>query len=75
MNRAMVHDTNGVSWHEAPLPWRWHRCQAWTLAVVTSDDDESLTFIDRCRCGAIRINNGDWFNRNIRINSGERRHR
>jgi hypothetical protein len=51
-------DRDGVNWHDAPLPRRWHRCRAQTIGVL----DDGVR-IDRCACGATGIDDG-WIGRN-----------
>lgn len=51
-------DIDGVTWHKAPLPRRWHRCSTWTRGYLMGQ-------IDRCACGAVRYGgSGSWFDRN-----------
>ena len=52
-------DLGGVSWHEAPIPHRWHRCWKQTHGWF------GLTEAYRCACGAIRSHRG-WSERNSR---------
>lgn len=52
---------NGLWWHEAPLPRRRHRCQ-----VQSSGTLPSGTFIERCACGAARLDGILWIERNSR---------
>lgn len=50
---------NGVPWHDAPLPSRWHACKAQTRGWL------GLNYTERCACGAIRMSSGDpWSERN-----------
>ena len=49
-----------MDWFEAPLPWRWHQCRTQTCGVINS------AFIERCACGAVRMNHGSWLERNSR---------
>jgi hypothetical protein len=46
---------DGVWWHDAPIPRRWHRCTPWTRSLLA----------DRCACGAIRTPFG-WTDKNSR---------
>jgi hypothetical protein len=50
---------DGVWWHDAPLPPRWHRCQPWSRGVTPS-----FTRVERCACGATRLDGGPWLERN-----------
>jgi hypothetical protein len=51
---------DGIPWHEAPLPRRWHRCKPWTVGATTT-----LGLVQRCACGAVYVN-GHWYNKNQR---------
>jgi hypothetical protein len=54
-----IESLNGVVWHEAGLPSRWHSCRAQTRAWLGGD------YAERCACGAIRLHAGDpWMRRN-----------
>lgn len=57
---AGTEHVNGVRWHEAPLPRRWHRCRTQTSGWV------GLTRVERCACGALSRNGGRWLERNSR---------
>ena len=60
--RVISHHRDGIPWHDAPIPRRWHRCQVQTYAFVNY-----FTFIERCACGAIRMENrSPWMDRNSR---------
>jgi len=52
---------NGVPWHEAPLPRRWHFCE-----VQTRGWRGYFTLVERCACGAISIDDGRWKDKNSR---------
>lgn len=56
--RAMSID--GVYWHEAKMPSRWHRCYAHTSGIV------SFKMVERCACGAIRYDGSRWMEKNAR---------
>ena len=60
-NGTYIADLDGVSWHKAPLPGRWHRCRPQTRGNAAGP------FIDRCACGAYRFD-GDrfWVHKNWR---------
>jgi hypothetical protein len=63
----LVECVDGVWWHEAPAPRRWHRCRAQTRALMTSAVDRRPLYIERCACGAIREGaRGLWWERNNR---------
>ena len=53
--------TDDVPWWDAPVPRRWHRCR-----VQTTGATERLVLVDRCACGAIRLDSHYWMNRNSR---------
>lgn len=50
----------GIPWHEAELPWRFHFCAPQTIGW------DFLTRIQRCACGAIQRNSGQWIEKNSR---------
>lgn len=53
---------DGVPWHEARKPRRWHKCWAQTKGTMNY-----FTEVERCACGAIRRPpDGRWFERNSR---------
>jgi hypothetical protein len=53
---------NGVPWHEAPLPRRWHFCEPQTQGWRSF-----FTLVERCACGAKRFDGrGRWKDRNSR---------
>jgi hypothetical protein len=56
-----VENLGGVSWLHAPLPRRRHHCTTQTRGVTNW-----FTGIQRCACGAMRVNNGHWTGRNER---------
>lgn len=41
-----VWHVDGVPWHQAPKPWRWHLHRAHTVGVHQREE------VWRCRCGA-----------------------
>ena len=47
---GQIEHLDGVAWHDAPIPWRWHRCWIQTRGWV------KLIRIYRCACGAISDN-------------------
>jgi hypothetical protein len=53
---------DGVPWHQAKRPWRWHFCTAQTRGTTTTGHVP----VDRCRCGAIRMMFGPWIDKNSR---------
>lgn len=57
-----VWNLNGVRWHDAPRPRRWHQCEVQTRAWL------NFELIERCACGAMRHGGIQhrWINRNER---------
>lgn len=55
----LVH-VDGVPWWEAEVPAVRHRCRP------QSHGWRGVTRVRRCACGAVRINDGVWINRNAR---------
>jgi len=56
---TVVEHLDGVSWSEAPLPRRWHRCRAQTRGRT------GFILVRRCACGAIDLGLG-WDQKNAR---------
>lgn len=56
--RIELFHLHGVPWFEAQTPSRFHRCTAQTRAW------DVLTLIERCACGAIRLDSHGWIDRN-----------
>ncbi|MCW2300614.1 hypothetical protein [Rhodococcus erythropolis] len=54
-----IEHRDGIEWHQAPVPPRWHRCKAQTRGWMNL-----FTYIERCACGAIRRDLGTWHDRN-----------
>jgi len=55
---------DGVPWWEAPLPRRWHRCRVQTSGLLHPGE-----LVERCACGAFRLNGRYWIDRNERRKS------
>ena len=55
-----LEDLNGVSWSDAPVPPRWHRCKAQTQGLLPTG------WVYRCACGAISSDARWWSQRNSR---------
>jgi hypothetical protein len=51
----------GVSWMTAPVPHRLHLCAAQTRGVM-----QWFTCVERCACGAMRMDGRRWTGRNER---------
>lgn len=52
---------DGVPWHKAPIPRRWHRCWVQTSGYPNGNR------VERCACGAIRGERyRSWMERNSR---------
>lgn len=47
--RDDIQHLDGIPWHDAPVPSRWHRCQPQTMGYLNY-----FTLIERCACGALR---------------------
>lgn len=61
---TQIEDWEGVSWHEAPVPGRLHKCSVQTKGWINY-----FTQVFRCACGAIGMAYGDrieWSDRNSR---------
>jgi hypothetical protein len=56
----IIHDKDGVPWHDAPRPLRLHFCKAWTYGW------DGPLYVERCSCGAIRLDRHIWMERNTR---------
>lgn len=57
-------DLNGVPWWDAPIPHRLHRCTVQSRGWINW-----LTRVERCACGAIRIDGrfgSGWHRKNER---------
>lgn len=57
MSTVLEHK-DGVPWHKAPLPYPWHKCQPQTWGWSNFD------YVERCACGAIRLDRGIWLEKN-----------
>lgn len=51
---------DGISWSESVLPFRLHRCRVQTSGWISDH------LVDRCSCGALRIDMGHWNFKNNR---------
>jgi hypothetical protein len=51
---------DGLWWHEAPIPRRWHRCRAQSALHVGG------VLVERCACGASNRSGTGWYDRNTR---------
>jgi hypothetical protein len=57
-----VEHFHGIPWHDAPVPSRFHRCRVQTRGYI-----HYFTPVQRCACGAIRMDNHRrWLDRNSR---------
>jgi len=55
-SRTCVRNLDGVSWHDAPIPKKRHRCWVQTWGTINWFDD-----VYRCPCGAsARAGRGGW---------------
>jgi hypothetical protein len=59
-----VEHLDGVPWHDAPIPRRWHRCWPQTKGMVSGG------MVRRCACGALQrplwSGRPYWIDRNTR---------
>ena len=61
---GLVHK-NDTWWHQAPIPRRWHKCEAWSSGPVRGRE------VERCACGSIRLDRRDpWIAKNSRRKGG-----
>ena len=51
---------DGIAWHEAVLPFRFHKCKVQTSGWLDSH------LVDRCACGSLRVDQGHWNFKNER---------
>lgn len=56
-----IRHLDGIPWHEAPLPRRFHRCRSQTQGWLTLID-----FTRYCACGATKQSGSRWTGRNSR---------
>lgn len=61
LEKVKIEHLNGVSWIRALKPRRWHRCKPQTRGATGT-----INLIERCACGAIRLDGRYWFERNSR---------
>jgi hypothetical protein len=55
-----VEHLDGVDWHDAPSPRWW---ELWHRHEPQSRGQLSTVYVERCRCGATRIDRADpWIN-------------
>ena len=59
--RVEIEHLDGVPWHEAPQPRRFHRCWPQTQGWVNYFDR-----VRRCPCGAIKGDGTHWMEKNSR---------
>jgi hypothetical protein len=58
--KILIQNLEGVWWHEAPKPSRWHKCWIQTVGYASFS-------VQRCACGAARMSRWDrWVKRNSR---------
>lgn len=64
-DRSIDYNTHvdGIRWWEAPIPSIFHRCKTQTEGFLGGPLGDR---VQRCACGAIRRNDGGWFERNQR---------
>jgi hypothetical protein len=61
MDITEISHKDDIPWYEAPVPRRFHRCRAQTSAY-----EGLFTLIERCACGATRMNRRMWIGKNER---------
>lgn len=61
--QADIRHRDGISWINASVPRRLHRCWVQTEGVLGGPLGD---LYQRCPCGAVRRNNGYWMDRNAR---------
>jgi len=59
-----IEHLNGIPWWEASIPPYLHRC-----SVQTRGWYNYLNKVERCSCGAIRMNGNGWSDKNSRRKS------
>lgn len=59
--RTLIEHLGGVSWSDAPIPLRFHKCKTQTRGWTNY-----LTETRRCACGAVSLDGSDWIERNSR---------
>ena len=62
-----VEHVDGIPWHEAPVPRRFHFCKPQTTGWI-----DFFARVDRCACGAYRKDMSMWISKNERRKDGER---
>ena len=60
MSTQITEHVDGVSWLDAPIPRRFHKCEPQTIGRHNG------RVISRCACGASRLDEFAWFNKNSR---------
>lgn len=60
-----IYHQDGIPWWKAPKPPWVHRCWAWTSGSL-----DRGVLVERCPCGAIRLDGEGWLERNSE--NGER---
>lgn len=65
---TQIEELDGISWADAPIPRRWHKCAPQTKGWLNY-----FTQVFRCACGAIaRVDGGElyWMEKNSRRKKG-----
>jgi hypothetical protein len=70
----LIRHRDDTPWWESPLPWRLHWCRPQTVAIDSLSDGTEL-LVERCPCGAARLDFGHWINRNETRNNRRNRRR
>lgn len=53
---SFLESLDGIVWHQAPVPRRWHRCWPQSRGQY-----KYTTLIERCPCGAVRLDGARWW--------------
>jgi hypothetical protein len=65
-----IEHLDGVPWYEAGVPGRWHRCKPRTRGllhrpVTRRASEPALDYVERCACGATRLDRvSPWMEKN-----------
>jgi len=66
-----VEDLGGVPWHSLPMPWWERRLLHWRHRPQTRGHIGGIRMIERCRCGATRLDGyGPWVRETGRYTRG-----
>jgi len=57
-----IEHLDSIPWSKAPVPKKRHKCKAQTRGI----NRDTFAEIQRCACGAVKINDYNWIERNSR---------